>query len=307
MTYGDDFAPIDDAQALESPAYPTVFGIELSPRIQGILIAILGLAGAFFLFRQFVGSVQVQQREIAERVANKEETLANREENLQRVEEVQEELDRVLTQREGIYNLLGDPASLDTLLLDVNQQIKASNASIEEAIARDFDNTGGTQLATLGLTAAQIERVRTAFADDPLLQRTFYTSELWQFNPTGLSGVVQDEMYGPELVGKLERQVVTVSFRSLFPQAQSIIRNMERLEPLLILRDFEQRWVDLEGSVTSEDLVGVTRPLETTFTMEVLVPIGDPREPPAVPDPAAEGEAGEEGEEGEEGTEEAEE
>ena len=293
MTYGDDFVPIDDAQALEGPTYPTVFGIELSPRIQGILIALLGLAAAFFLFRQFVQSVQEEQSEIAARVANKEETLANREENLQRVEEVQEELDRVLTQREGIYNLLGDPASLDTLLLDVNQQIKASNASIEDAIARDFDNTGGAQLATLGLTATQIERVRTAFADDPLLQRTFYTSELWQFSPSGLSGVVQDEFYGPELVGKLERQVVTVSFRSLFPQAQNIIRNMERLEPLLILRDFEQRWVELEGSVDAEDLVGVTRPLETTFTMEVLVPIGDPREPPAVVEPDEEGEEGE--------------
>ncbi|MEO0984585.1 MAG: hypothetical protein AAFY20_03445 [Cyanobacteria bacterium J06639_14] len=300
MTYGDDFVPIDDP-ALEGPSYPTVFGVELSPKIQGILLALLGLAGAFFLFTQLVQPVQQRQAELAERVAGKEDTLANREENLQKVEEAQAELDRVLTQREGIYSLLGDPSSLDTLLLDVNQQIKASNASIEQAIAQDFDNVGGTQLANLGLTATQIDRFRTAFAEDPLVQRTFYTSELWEFSPTGLSGILQDESYGPELTGKLERQVVQVSFRSLFPQAQNIIRNMERLEPLLIIRDFEQKWVDLDGDLDAEDLVtlGLTRPLQTDFTMEVLVPVGDPREPPEVPDPA-EAEEGEEGAEGEE-------
>ncbi len=296
MTYGEDFVPIDDA-ALESPTYPTVFGIQMSPKVQGILIALLGLVGAFFLFRQFVGEVQAEKNLISERVAGKEDTLENREENLQRVEEIQAELDEVLDQREAIYSLLGDPSSLDTLLLDVNQQIKSSNASIEQAIAQDFDNTEGVQLASLGLTPAQIDRFRALTVEDPILQRVFYTSELWQFSPTGLSGVVQDESYGPELTEKLERQVVEVSFRSLFPQAQAIIRNMERLEPLLIIRDFEQNWVNLDGSLEAEDLVGLTRPLETSFTMEVLVPIGDPREPPEVPDPdeAAEGEEGAEG------------
>ena len=292
MTYGDDFVPVDDA-ALEGPSYPTVFGIQLSPKVQGILLALLGLGAAFFVFRQFVQPVRQTQSELAERVAGKEDTLANREENLRRVEEVQAELDKVLDQREAIYSLLGDESSLDTLLLDVNQQIKSSNASIEQAIAQDFDNTSGVQLASQGLTPTQIERFRTLTVEDPILQRIFYTSELWQFSPTGLSGVIQDESYGPELTGRLERQVVAVSFRSLFPQAQAIIRNMERLEPLLIIRDFQQNWVDLEGSLDAEDLVGLTRPLETNFTMEVLVPIGDPREPPTVPDPA-ESEEGEE-------------
>ncbi|MEO1300623.1 MAG: hypothetical protein AAFW75_33640, partial [Cyanobacteria bacterium J06636_16] len=195
----------------QEPAYPTVFGIQLSPKVQGILIALLGLLGAFLLFRQFVGDVQTERNTIADRVAGKEDTLENREENLQRVEAIHAELDEVLDQREAIYSLLGDPSSLDTLLLDVNQQIKASNATIEQAIAQDFDATAGAQLTTLGLTPTQIDRFRALTVEDPILQRVFYTSELWQFSPTGLSGVVQDESYGPELTGKLERQVVEVS------------------------------------------------------------------------------------------------
>lgn len=299
MTYGDDFVAIDDSQALDGPSYPTAFGIELTPKILGILAAIVGLAAAFFLYTRLVQPVQQRKSEIAERVNTKEDTLENREANLQEIQEVQAELDEALDQREAIYSLLGTPASLDTLLLDINQQIKSSNASIGQAIGSDFDTVNAPLLTSIGLTATQIDRIRTRFVEDPLLQRFFYTSELGQFSPTGESGLLQDELlYGPELTGQLERQVVDVSFRSLFPQAQNIVRNLERLEPLVIIRNFNQEWAELEGDAQAEDLIGITRPLNTNFTLEVLVPVGDPREPPEPPAPEpVEGEEGAEGEE----------
>lgn len=296
MTYNEDFAPVDDVQAVEDPSYPVAFGVELTPKIQGIGIALLGLVGAFFLYTRVVQPAQEEKTEIEQRVADKEEILRNQEASLEEIESVRAELERALEKREAIYSLLGDASSLDTLLLDINQVIKSSNASIERAIATDFDTLNATQLASFGLTPTQIQRIRTEFAEDPIRQRLFYTSELWQFNPDSASGVIQDELYGPELLGKLERQVVEINLRSLFGQAQTIIRNLERLEPLVIIRDFEQEWAEI-NDVDDELLQGLTRPLETNFTLEVLVPVGDPREPPELPEPEAteegEGEAGE--------------
>ncbi|NER78956.1 MAG: hypothetical protein F6K42_05135 [Leptolyngbya sp. SIO1D8] len=299
MTYSEDFVPLDDNQDLDEPTYPEFFGVQLTPKLQGILIAILGVGGAIFLFTQFVSNTQENKNEIEERVAEKEDIFRNQEESLQRVEEVRAELDRALTQREGIYSLLGTPSSLDTLLLDINQQIENSNASIEGVIAGDLSRDAAT-LASLGLTQQQIDRIVEEAAADPFTQKLLYTSELFTFNPVGLSGPIGGE-FGEPLNGRLERQVVEVQFQALFNQTQNILGNLERLEPLLIIRGFNQSLAEPPGDFDEEELnaLGITRLLDTAFTMEVLVPIGDPREPPEVPDeePAAEGEEGEEDEE----------
>ncbi|MGF1457888.1 MAG: hypothetical protein ACFBSG_02565 [Leptolyngbyaceae cyanobacterium] len=292
MTFTDDFVPIDDAEDLDGPSYPVAFGIELTPKVQGIALAVLGIGGAVFLFTRLVSPVQTQLSELQTRIAEKENTLANQAANLQQVEEVQAELDRVLTQREGIYSLLGDPTSLDTLLLDTNQQIEKSNASIAGAIAGNLSEAQSATLTSVGLSQQQVNRVIQQLSEDPVAQRQAFTSELFSFDPVGLPEPVGEE-YGPELAGKLEKQLVNVSFRGLFNQTQNILYNLERLEPLLIIREFNQDFAAPPGELTEEELnqLGV-RPLSTSFLMEVLVPLGDPREPPIPPEPEppAEGE-----------------
>ncbi|MDB9529258.1 hypothetical protein PN498_24915 [Oscillatoria sp. CS-180] len=299
MTYNDDFVPVEDMEDLEGPSYPVAFGVELTPKVQGIALAVLGLGGAAFLFTRIVTPLQIEKNDLEARIEQKQNTLDNQEESLRRIEEVQAELDRVLTQREGIYSLLGDPNSLDTLLLDTNQQIERSNASIAEAIAGNLSEAQAATLTSIGLSQQQVDRIIREFAADPIAQRQVFTSELISFDPVGLPSPVGDE-YGPELNGKLEKQIVNVNLRGLFPQTQNILFNLERLEPLLIIRDFNQSLADIPAGVETEEeefnRLGV-RPLQTSFTMEVLVPIGDPREPPIPPAPVpAEGEEGAEGE-----------
>jgi type IV pilus assembly protein PilO len=49
MTFSEDFAPIEGDQDLElEPSYPVAFGIELTPKVQGIALALLGVGGHFF-------------------------------------------------------------------------------------------------------------------------------------------------------------------------------------------------------------------------------------------------------------------
>ena len=52
MTATGDFLPADQDQEFEQvgPSYPTAFGVEFTPKIQAILLGLLGLGGAFAIY-----------------------------------------------------------------------------------------------------------------------------------------------------------------------------------------------------------------------------------------------------------------
>jgi type IV pilus assembly protein PilO len=297
MTASGDFLPGEDNQGLEQvgPTYPTAFGIELTPKVQAIALGLLGLLGAFALYNFVVQPVQEQKTALEAEVAQKEAQVAQQRASLQNRAELQAQLDAALEQRVGVYSLLGNAQTLDTLLLDINQQIQNSNAAIADVLRADPARLDNAQLAALGLNRAQIQRVKTLFAGNTQLQTRLYTSELLRFNPSP-SVLLADGP--PELNGKLERFTVDVSMQALFPQTLSIMRNIERLEPLIIIRDVQQSIAPPPEGATEEQLLGISRLLLTDFTLEVLVPVGDPSIPPPPPAPEApaEGEVPVEGE-----------
>lgn len=291
MTASGDFLPADDNQALDvGPTYPTAFGIELTPKVQGIAIAVLGLIGSFVLYNFVVKPVQEQKTALEGEVAQKQAQVDQQRASLQDRAALQAELNSALEQRVGVYSLLGGPQTLDTLLLDINQQIQNSNAAIADVLRANPASLDNAQLAALGLTREQIQRVKTQFAATPQVQKQLFSSELLRFNPSPPEPVTDR---GPELNGKLERVTVDVSMQALFPQTLSIMRNIERLEPLIIIKDVQQSIAPPPADTTEEDLLGISRLLLTDFTLEVLVPVGDPSIPPEPPPPPApaEGEA----------------
>lgn len=293
MTVTGDYIPAEENQELDlGPTYPVVFGLELTPKIQGILIALLGVLGAFAIWNFLVQPVQTQRATLESEVESKEQQLAQQRASLANRAELEAELDQALNNRIGVYSLLGDPASLDTLLIDINQQIDNSNAAISDVVNANLDQANINQiLQTVGFTQDQVQAIRNRIVANPNI-RNYYASKLYQFDPQPVT-LVDDGSLGPELDGKLERQQVSVGFQALFPQTQAILRNLERLEPLVVLRDFDQEIAPPGPGITEEDLEGLFRPLNTTLTLEVLVPVNNPAEPPPVSEAAsAEGEDG---------------
>ena len=57
MTLSGDFIPAED-DLYDEPSNPVIFGVELTPRILGILAAIAGIGLAIFLFQRFVQPVR---------------------------------------------------------------------------------------------------------------------------------------------------------------------------------------------------------------------------------------------------------
>ncbi|WP_346293562.1 hypothetical protein [Sphaerothrix gracilis] len=297
MTVSEDFIPVENNQDLEAgPSYPVAFGVELNPRIQGILIAILGLIGAFALFNYLVKPVQETKQALQATIEEKEAQLAQQQASVEQLEELRAELDQTIQQRVELYGLLGDPESLDTLLLDTNRLVKDSNSNLNSIIE---DNLRALYvpnvLQQFGFSQGQIQQVLNKILTSPGL-RSWYEAELYQFDPSEAQ-IVQDESLGPELAGKLERQTINVGIQGLYGQTQAVIRNLERLEPLVLIRNLQQEIAPLDSDISEDDVKGLFRPLNTTFTLEVLVPVGDPTEvPPPPPPPPEEGEQPAEGE-----------
>ncbi len=297
MTATGDFLPAEEDQQFEQagPTYPSAFGIEFTPKVQAILLALLGIGGAFAIYNFFVKPVVEERQALEAQVVEKEIQIEQQAASLQEIAALRAELDQSLRQRVEIYSLLGDQETLDTLLLDINQQIQNSNASIADVLRTDFDRLDNGQLAALGLNREQVQQVRTEFAEDPVLQRLLYTSELLNYSP-GPATLVTDGP--PELSGKLQQYSVDISMQALFPQTLSILRNLERLEPLVVVRDLEQSIASPPSGASEDQLVGVSRLLDTNFTLDVLVPAIDPAEPPEPPAPEGEGGEGEAAPEG---------
>ncbi|MGB8700108.1 MAG: pilus assembly protein PilO, partial [Thermosynechococcaceae cyanobacterium] len=70
-------------------------------------------------------------------------------------------------------------------------------------------------------------------------------AQLQKFTPDyGLSGTVTDSSVGAELNNKIKRQVTDVAFQGTFTQTLEIMRAIDRLQTVLVLRNFK---MELQG------------------------------------------------------------
>jgi type IV pilus assembly protein PilO len=127
-------------------------------------------------------------------------------------------------------------------------------------------------------------------------------SQLTKFTPDPkLSGVITDGSYGSLVNNKLKRQVTAVTFEGNFSQTQSILRSIERLQPLLVFKNLEFVVGDgTPGKVSSSRLYEVQgntvrflpncQPepkITSSFQLEALLPLTPEDTAKAAPPAAA--------------------
>lgn len=152
--------------------------------------------------------------------------------------------------------------------------VAEAQANLEQALQRQetvkkfFSQT--RNLDTILLTLSQI-------ADDRDVK-------IKQFTP-GETEIVEDETLGPGVIGKLERTSFSVELEGKFRATQSVLRSIERLEPLLLIRDLSaesdnpapQLEVSLAntpaGVASDQPILRTTTEeptLKTTFTLQAI-------------------------------------
>ncbi|KPQ37607.1 MAG: type IV pilus assembly protein PilO [Phormidesmis priestleyi Ana] len=257
-----DFIPPDDADFIDEPSNPVVFGIELSPPIIGGIIAAIGIGAAIYGFIKFVKPVQVRNTELQQEITTKEGQLSSQQQQLQDIAKIEAELETAMQRRRNVYGLFANEKTMDTLLLDINQRIESNNASL------------------IGVRNQVFER-----GIPPILVE----AKLESFIP-GEKAEVIDSSLGEQVNGKLKRETYSVRFSGDYAQTQAVLRNLERLEPLLLVRDFSI----VSGQNVEETVIGdngqvVSRPktpITTSFNIEALMPTANADVPPEIAPPA---------------------
>ncbi|MES1025909.1 pilus assembly protein PilO [Gloeocapsa sp. BRSZ] len=234
MTVTEDFIPEESIEFQPvAPSYPKAFGVTLTPAVSGVLIALLGLAGSVYLVVNLLMPTWQRHQELQTSRDEKNALVEQKQLAIQQTEQVRAELAQVKQQNAQVLTLFADERTLDTLLLDLNRVVESGNAQVQNA------------------PRAKLKR----------------------FVPVNQSPeIVSDGSLGGAVNGKLKRQVVNIELEGTFEQTQSIIRNIERLQPLLIVKDYQSSLAQTGDTQQP----GVVQPrgavITTSFQLEALMP-----------------------------------
>lgn len=251
MTASGDFIPTGEGNS-ERAAYPKLFGITLTPTIIGVLIGLLGALGAFLLWSNFVQPTLDKNQQLKQEIADKEQQLLAQQETQKRIDEARIRLQEAKQLQADVLGLFASEQSVSTLLLDVNERVNAVNAGIQDPAKR----------ATLSKFAINSEE----------------------------SGIITDSSLGAAVNNRLRRDVYQVELKGSFPQTASIIRNIERLQPLLIISQFNSDSPEHKLVLDNQGrLIPANQPdtsITTSFRMDALVPVKNDATVPPSPAPA---------------------
>lgn len=283
MTVSDDFIP-GDPNFEDAPTYPVIFGVALTPMVSGVLLAIAGIGAATYLLLNFVQPEWERYQALEQKVTEKKDQVSRQEAILKEIAKAKEELDIAKRKRSEVLSLFANESTFNTLLLDINRQIEQRNA--ETAQARQ------TKLAACpAWVRSNLKEVETQMGD----LATKASLKKFTPDPKG-GGIINDGSYGALVNNKLKRQIVSVSLEGNYNQTQSIMRSIERLQPLLVFKNFELiqdkgkggRLFEIQGNTIR--FLSECQPdskLITSFQLEALQPLTDADRAAIAPPPAA--------------------
>jgi type IV pilus assembly protein PilO len=252
MSYSSDLIDNDvsiSQSFIAAPTYPSIFGITFSPIVTGLGIAAVGVAISGYLYMSYLQPQLAKNEELATKLAQTQEQIQLRKDNAKKIAEAEQSRDKVKAQKQAVTALFASDKKLDTLLLDLNKLVNIRQGELQ-----------------------------TFKPDEPVASG-------------GSSGaaIVTDSSFGAALNNKIKRKGVAVEVTGTFEQVQSILRTIERLDQLLLVKDFR---ADADASsqkiVLDEQGKVIPQPdgkLKTSFKIQALIPLNPAELTAAAPPP----------------------
>ena len=252
MTYSSNLIEDDvvgNTSFLTPPVYPSVFGITFSPLVSGACVAVVGAGVAGYLFSSYVQPQLAKNQELETNLSQTQEQIQIRKDNSKKIAAAEQSLDRANAQNQVVTSLFASDKKLDTLLLDLNKLVNIRQGELQK-FSPDLPVPG------VGSSGAAI---------------------------------VTDGSLGAALNYKIKRKVVAIELKGNFEQTQSILRTIERLDQLLIIKDF-QADVDPKDLKILVDAQGKLLPppeavIKTSFKIQALIPLTPAEQAAATPPP----------------------
>ncbi|QSJ16036.1 pilus assembly protein PilO [Nostoc sp. UHCC 0702] len=232
MTVSDDFNFAEQAGELnsETPGNFVLFGITFTPKIIGILAGLFGTAGAVYILLNMVMPAWDNYQQQQVKSGELQGQLDQKRASIKQADKVKKEQDEAKQQKSQILGLFANQKTFYTLLLDLNRLVESGNA----------------QTPVNGVRA-----------------------KLQKFTPSSQEAeIITDSSLGPLVNGQLKRSSVNLEIVGTYEQTQSIIRNIERLQPLLIVKDYQ-------SALAPPDPLRIAGPAQitTSFQLQALMPL----------------------------------
>lgn len=286
-----DFIP--DSEFDSTPNYPVVFGITFRPAVTGVVLAVLGIGAGAFLAANFTLPAWDQYQQLTASVAAKETEVKTQQESLKQIAQAKEDLEKAKQARRDVLTLFANDNTLDTLLIDLNRVVTQRNAGVLASTRKKLN-------ACPSWVRDQFDDPREIQQFEKAVGQLVARAELKRFTPDATaSGLVRDASLGAGVTNKLRREVVNVELQGNFSQVQSILRSIERLQPLLVITDFNASVVGPQSNAQGVGGLYEIRPdstirfltncqpettVTTAFKLQALIPV--PNQPGATPSPA---------------------
>ena len=236
MTLSEDvnFGELDREEA--SSGYFVIFGRKITPRMGGIAIGIIGLLGAAYMVPNLVLPAwdNYQQQQVKQ--TDLQGQIDQAKASIKQIDKVKEELELSKKQETQVLGLFANENTLDTLLLDLNRLVESSNAKVQKNGVR---------------------------------------AELKKFDPiSNKAEPITDGSLGTQVNGKLKGRKINIEIVGTYEQTQSILRNIERLQPLLIIKDYQSTLAPETLSPSGKQVIRVgPEAITSSFQLEALMPL----------------------------------
>lgn len=190
------------------------------------------------------------------------------------------------------------------------QQLQGEAAAQQAQLAQQSSEELAAQLAQAEVQLQQAERRKATilelYANRQDIETILYNVNnlftardvrLVSFEPEGEPAVIGDDTLGVEVKNRLKRQTYQITMLGGFQETLGVIRDIERLQPLMLMRNLQSSLVKTNGGQEGETLTTPGQALDsltTTLTLEVLLPL-TPAEVAALapPPPPEEDDSGE--------------
>jgi type IV pilus assembly protein PilO len=222
-----------------SSSYPVVFGVTFTPTVIGGLIGGFGLLGAIFVGLNMVSPELEKFNGLKTKRDELQGQVDQKTAQAKKADEVRADLAKTKEQQVQVLGLFANEKSLETLLIDTSRQVESSNTSV------------------LGSNAVR--------------------AKLKKFVPAGdKPEIIADSSLGEKVNNKLKRQLIKVEIEGNFEQTRLIMRNIERLQPLLLVQNYDSKLVAPEVEKSDEKRPSVRKEigkLSTSFDLVALMPL----------------------------------
>lgn len=237
MTLSDDlnFAEQSGEFGLEKPAFPVVLGVPLTPKKIGAGVAVLGLAGGAFILLNLVMPAWDSFQQQQTKNNELQAQVDQKKANLRKIDQVKAALEEAKQQRTQVLGLFANEKTLDTLLLDLNRLVESGNYRV-------FGNS-----------------VR---------------AKLKKFVPNGQDAeTIIDGSLGLQVNGKLKSRSISIEIVGTYEQIQAIMRNIERMQPLFIVKNYQSTVAPPEPSSQSDKVLIKRGPtaISSSFELQALM------------------------------------